>query len=209
MYRFEGLDIEVTGGDSLVFAVRFDGRAVPVGSTAVFTVKKRLRERETVIEKRYAVADNRVVVALGAGIRRWLREPIGGTCGCYRQTARRCARPWPTRRLRYWRRLEMADAEMSLQIEDWRGYSAYELAVMHGYAGTESEWVESLKGEPGRDGEGITVNGREPVNGDIALTGAEIPLSGEDETPVSSRLEALLLDVRGITDAEIDGILEG
>ncbi len=41
MYRFEGLDIEVTGGDSLVFAVRFDGRAVPVGSTAVFTVKKR------------------------------------------------------------------------------------------------------------------------------------------------------------------------
>ncbi|MCI5956381.1 MAG: hypothetical protein MRZ54_05295 [Clostridiales bacterium] len=103
----------------------------------------------------------------------------------------------------------MADAEMSLQIEDWRGYSAYELAVMHGYAGTESEWVESLKGEPGRDGEGITVNGREPVNGDIALTGAEIPLSGKDETPVSSRLEALLLDVRGIADAEIDGILEG
>lgn len=67
MYRFEGLDIEVTGGDSLVFAVRFDGRAVPVGSTAVFTVKKRLRERKTMIEKRYAVADNRVVVALGPG----------------------------------------------------------------------------------------------------------------------------------------------
>lgn len=65
MYRFEGLDIEVTGGDSLAFAVRFDGRALAVGSVAVFTVKKRLRERETVIEKRCAVLDNRVVVALG------------------------------------------------------------------------------------------------------------------------------------------------
>lgn len=102
----------------------------------------------------------------------------------------------------------MADAELSLHIEDWRGYSAYELAVMHGYAGTEGEWVESLKGEPGRDGESITVNGREQVNGNIALTGADIPLSGEDKTPVGQRLEGLILDVRGIADAEIDGILE-
>ena len=64
MYRFEGLDIEATGGDSLVFTVRFRGRALAAGSVAVFTVKKRARMKEAVIEKRYAVADNRVVVAL-------------------------------------------------------------------------------------------------------------------------------------------------
>ena len=43
MYRFEGLDIEATGGDSLVFTVRFRGRALAAGSVAVFTVKKRAR----------------------------------------------------------------------------------------------------------------------------------------------------------------------
>lgn len=64
MYRFEELDIEVTGGDSLLFTVQFRGRALPVGSVAVFTVKKRPRAKEAVIEKRYEVADNRVLVAL-------------------------------------------------------------------------------------------------------------------------------------------------
>lgn len=32
------------------------------------------------------------------------------------------------------------------------GKSAYEIAVEHGYKGTEEEWVWSLKGDPGRDG---------------------------------------------------------
>lgn len=32
------------------------------------------------------------------------------------------------------------------------GMSAYEIAVEHGYEGTEEEWVWSLKGDPGRDG---------------------------------------------------------
>lgn len=31
------------------------------------------------------------------------------------------------------------------------GASAYELAVAHGYTGTEAEWLESLKGAPGSD----------------------------------------------------------
>lgn len=33
------------------------------------------------------------------------------------------------------------------------GYSAYEIAKAHGYVGTESEWLLSLKGEPGLIGE--------------------------------------------------------
>ena len=30
------------------------------------------------------------------------------------------------------------------------GASAYEIAVKHGFEGTEEEWLESLKGEPGK-----------------------------------------------------------
>ena len=33
-----------------------------------------------------------------------------------------------------------------------RGYSAYEVAVLNGYVGTEEEWLESLKGEEGEPG---------------------------------------------------------
>ena len=32
------------------------------------------------------------------------------------------------------------------------GYSAYRIAVMHGFEGTEEEWLQSLKGEPGKPG---------------------------------------------------------
>ena len=34
-----------------------------------------------------------------------------------------------------------------------RGFSAYEIAVQNGYQGTEAEWLESLKGEPGKTGD--------------------------------------------------------
>ncbi|MCD8295448.1 MAG: hypothetical protein LUE27_09450 [Clostridia bacterium] len=32
------------------------------------------------------------------------------------------------------------------------GLSAYEIAVQHGFDGTEEEWLESLKGSDGKDG---------------------------------------------------------
>lgn len=32
---------------------------------------------------------------------------------------------------------------------NWRGYSAYEIAVQHGFIGTEEEWLISIKGDPG------------------------------------------------------------
>ena len=35
---------------------------------------------------------------------------------------------------------------------NWRGYSAYEIAVQHGYAGTEEEWLASLIGPTGAVG---------------------------------------------------------
>ena len=41
------------------------------------------------------------------------------------------------------------------------GKSAYEIAVEHGFAGTEAEWLESLKGVDGKDG----VNGKDGCDG--------------------------------------------
>ncbi len=41
-----------------------------------------------------------------------------------------------------------------------RGKSAYELAVDHGYKGTEAEWLESLKGESGQNG----LDGKDGIN---------------------------------------------
>ena len=38
------------------------------------------------------------------------------------------------------------------------GKSAYEIAVLNGFEGTESDWLESIKGAPGKDGaDGIYV----------------------------------------------------
>lgn len=33
-------------------------------------------------------------------------------------------------------------------LETIRGYSAYEIALIHGFEGTEEEWLESLRGGP-------------------------------------------------------------
>lgn len=49
------------------------------------------------------------------------------------------------------------------------GKSAYEIAVEHGYVGTESEWLASLKGKDGTDG----TNGKDGVDG-------KTPVKGED-----------------------------
>ena len=34
-------------------------------------------------------------------------------------------------------------------LEIIKGYSAYEIALIHGFEGTEEEWLASLKGEKG------------------------------------------------------------
>ena len=38
-------------------------------------------------------------------------------------------------------------------LETIRGYSAYEIALIHGFKGTEEEWLASLKGEKGDKGD--------------------------------------------------------
>lgn len=47
------------------------------------------------------------------------------------------------------------------------GKSAYEIAKENGFVGTESEWLESLKGEKGADGAGISIAGSEETYNDI------------------------------------------
>ena len=37
-----------------------------------------------------------------------------------------------------------------------KGYSAYEIAVLNGFSGTEEEWLASLKGEKGDPGSGLS-----------------------------------------------------
>lgn len=45
------------------------------------------------------------------------------------------------------------DAGFSANFESGLdGASAYQIAVEHGFEGTEEEWLESLRGEPGKDG---------------------------------------------------------
>lgn len=45
------------------------------------------------------------------------------------------------------------------------GKSAYEVAIANGFAGTQTEWLESLKGDAGADGN----DGQDGVNGDTII----------------------------------------
>jgi len=49
-------------------------------------------------------------------------------------------------------------------IDANRGLSAYEIAVRHGFVGTETQWVASLNGRDGRDGKN-GINGKDGANG--------------------------------------------
>lgn len=72
--------------------------------------------------------------------------------------------------------------QLDMQLNTYRGYSAYELAVKNGFSGTEEEWLDSLHG---RDGETTSVNGVVQKNGNVALTGADIPVSTSDSRTLS------------------------
>ena len=43
----------------------------------------------------------------------------------------------------------MNEQSIRLELERWRGWSAYEVAVQNGFEGTEAEWLASLKGKDG------------------------------------------------------------
>ncbi len=78
--------------------------------------------------------------------------------------------------------------QMDMQLNTYRGYSAYELAVKNGFHGTLEDWLASLRGTDGRT---TSVNGVQQHNGNIALTGADIPVSATDARTLSD-LAAIL-----------------
>ena len=67
---------------------------------------------------------------------------------------------------------------MGMNLQSWRGFSAYEIAVQNGFEGTQQQWLESLQGQ---NGQTTSVNGVAHQNGNVTLTGADIPVSASDE----------------------------
>ena len=67
----------------------------------------------------------------------------------------------------------MSAQKIKAELDRWRGYSAYEVAVQNGYTGTQKEWLEDLKGGAIQ----ITVNGKVvDTDGDIKLYADDIPM---------------------------------
>jgi hypothetical protein len=71
-----------------------------------------------------------------------------------------------------------------------RGYSAYTVAVQNGFIGSESEWLESLKGEPGEDGAPGT-NGAPGAKGDPGLDGANFYVLGMSSVTIPGTVNAI------------------
>ena len=81
---------------------------------------------------------------------------------------------------------------------DWRGYSAYEIAVQHGYTGTEEEWLASLHGTDGQDGDDYVITEQDYQNianlvpvpevpvSDVQINGTSILSNGVANVPVVS-----------------------
>ena len=78
---------------------------------------------------------------------------------------------------------EPGDVTTATGLDGQNGLSAYEIAVKNGFAGTEEQWLESLKGQDGQPGQ----NGSDGVgiNGQNGLSAYEIAVnhgfSGSEE----------------------------
>lgn len=90
---------------------------------------------------------------------------------------------------------------ISMSLNSWRGYSAYEIAVQNGFEGTEAEWLESLRGEPGDAAGGVTVNGREAVEGNITIRGTDIYVRSGTAVSIAQALENCMR-----SDAVVDSL---
>ena len=64
MFTIDGKNIELTRGDSFSFTMTFTGRTLPAETMARFTIKKKVKDEEAVIEKTVPVAGNVAAVHL-------------------------------------------------------------------------------------------------------------------------------------------------
>ena len=83
--------------------------------------------------------------------------------------------------------LEAEKGQLSAEMQLYRGYSAYEIAVQHGFEGTEADWLASLNATS------ATVNGQSrDDSGNINLYATNIPVNGEENAPsVAQKLQSL------------------
>lgn len=79
------------------------------------------------------------------------------------------------------------------------GASAYDIAVAHGFVGTEAEWLESLKGEPGKDG-AQGAPGKDGAPGADGYT----PVRGNDYWTAQD-----VAEIQSYIDNQIGGALNG
>lgn len=83
------------------------------------------------------------------------------------------------------------DGAIRMEMNDYRGLSAYEIAVKNGFEGSETEWLASLKGEPGKDGATVTVNRKRAVDGNISVNATDIQLRPGEAKTLSQELTEL------------------
>lgn len=92
---------------------------------------------------------------------------------------------------------------LRMALDDYRGLSAYEIAVKNGFEGTEEEWLASLKGKDGRT---HSVNGVEEEDGNILLTGDRIPMSPSDSRTLPEIAQGMdtILAALQLTEDKVD-----
>lgn len=85
--------------------------------------------------------------------------------------------------------------DLKMEVQRFRGESAYEVAVRNGFEGTEAEWLASLHASSG------TVNGIGPdETGDIKLRAGDIPMSAEEN---ADTVDKAINKVKGKADAAV------
>lgn len=85
--------------------------------------------------------------------------------------------------------VEHIGPRITMDMQTWRGYSAYEIAVQNGFEGSEEEWLASLKGERGDDAATLTVNRKEAVDKNITLFGTDIQVQSGSTRTLAQALE--------------------
>lgn len=85
--------------------------------------------------------------------------------------------------------------DLKLEVQRFRGESAYEVAVRNGFEGTEAEWLASLHASSS------TVNGIGPdETGNIKLRAGNIPMSAEEN---AETVDEAINKVKGKADAAV------